>query len=518
MGKKFVVELRQFSVNLFIISCFSRYLTELIKKPKKKHFTHQKREVMKENPFREDREQIRELLLRYDNLIQGRSHSFLEEDAFEKIISYFQEKENLKKAIEVANYATQQYPYSSILLIKKADVLIGLHSYKNALSELDQAELLDKGNIELYILKTDAFLALDLQEKAVVLLEQAITLFQGEERIDLLFELADVYDDYEEFDKVFDCLKLILEEDPNNEEALYKICFWTDFTGRNEESIRLHQQISDNFPYNELAWFNLAAAYQGLKLYEKAIDAYQFAVAIDEKFDFAYRNMGDAYIRLRKYKEAIEALERVIELAKPEAVIYEAIGYCYDRLRNFAQARFHYRKAVHLNQGESKLYYKIACTYFNEKQWESCARQLDQALKIHRLKPDYNLLMGECKMQSGLVKEAIQYFSNVVRLRPHHTFGWEALIRCLFQAAFFEEALEQVNAAIQFTKQKPVFLFYKSSILFCLKKNKEALSQLERAMEKAPKLLKKLIELNPTILQNQQVVDILVKFKQRKSI
>ena len=62
---------------------------------------------------------------------------------------------------------------------------------------------------------------------------------------------------------------MILEEDPNNEEALYKICFWTDFTGRNEESIRLHQQIIDEYPYNELAWFNLAAAYQGIKLYEK---------------------------------------------------------------------------------------------------------------------------------------------------------------------------------------------------------------------------------------------------------
>jgi hypothetical protein len=54
------------------------------------------------------------------------------------------------------------------------------------------------------------------------LLEAALLQFEGEERLDLLFELADVYDDYEEFDKVFDCLKLILAEDPNNEEALYK--------------------------------------------------------------------------------------------------------------------------------------------------------------------------------------------------------------------------------------------------------------------------------------------------------
>ncbi|MEI9942665.1 MAG: hypothetical protein WDN26_00435 [Chitinophagaceae bacterium] len=154
---------------------------------------------------------------------------------------------------------------------------------------LDRASLFDNNDINVYILKTDAYLALDEQEKAVILLEEALHIFEGEEKIELLFELADVYDDYEEFDKVFDCLKMILELDPNNEEALYKICFWTDFTGRSEESIRLHQQIIDDFPYSELAWFNLAAAYQGLKLYEKAIDAYLYAVAIEEKFDYAYR-------------------------------------------------------------------------------------------------------------------------------------------------------------------------------------------------------------------------------------
>ena len=306
----------------------------------------------------------------------------------------------------------------------------------DALKILEQAELFDGGDINLYILKTDVLLALDQQEKAVELLEKALHSFDGEEKIELLFELADVYDDYEEFDKVFDCLKLILEQDPNNEEALYKICFWTDFTGRSEESIKLHQKIIDDFPYNELAWFNLAAAYQGLKLYEKAIDSYQYAITIDEKFDYAYRNMGDAYIRLRKFKEAIEALEKVLELSKPEDVIFEAIGHCYDRLHNYAQARFYYRKASHMNAEDSKIFYKIACTYYNEGQWESAIKQLDNALKIHRLQPEYNLLMGECKFQVGAFKEAIQYLSNVVRVRPKNSSGWEALIRCLYKAAF----------------------------------------------------------------------------------
>ena len=474
---------------------------------------------MKENnPYREDREQLRELLKQYENFKCGRSHSFIEEDAFEKIIDYYQEKENLVKAMEAAEIGSEQFPYSSLLLIKKADVLIANRRYQDALDVLEQASLLDGADINLYILKTDAYLALDQQEKAVVLLEEALSLFEGEERIELLFELADVYDDYEDFEKVFDCLKMVLESEPNNEEALYKICFWTDFTGRNEESIRLHQQIIDDYPYNELAWFNLAAAYQGLKLYEKAIDAYKYAITIEEKFDYAYRNMGDAFIRLRKYKEAIEALEKVHELAKPEDVIFEAIGHCYDRLKNFAQARIQYRKASHLRQEDSKLFYKIACTYFNEGHWESCIRQLDIAMKIHKLQPEYNLLAGECKMNLGMFKDAVQYFSNVVRVRPKNSAGWEALIRCLYKAEYFDEALEQAESALKVTSGKPLFLFYKAAVLFAVGKTKEGVLQLEDAMRQTPKLLKKFIELNPSILQNQMVVDVVARFKRNKSI
>jgi tetratricopeptide (TPR) repeat protein len=265
-----------------------------------------------------------------------------------------------------------------------------------------------------------------------------------------------------------------------------------------------------------LAWFNLGAAYQGLKLFEKAIDAYQYALVIDEKFDYAYRNIGDAYIRLRKYKEAIESLEKVLELSKPEEVIYEAIGHCYDRLRNYAQARFNYRKASHLNPEESKLFYKIACTYFNEGQWASASKQLETALKFNRQQYDYNLLMGECKLHLNHVKEAIQFFSNAVRFKPKNIAGWEALIRCLYRSEYYSEARQQTIIALDVTQGKPVFLFYLSAVLFALGKSKEAKLFLQKGMETSPKTLKKFIELNPRLLQNPGIVETIAQYKKGK--
>lgn len=473
---------------------------------------------MQEQPYREDKDELSELLRKYTNLRKGLSHSFLEEEDFEKIIDYYDDHDDLKRAIAAAETGLEYFPYSAQLLIKKADLFIATRKYAEALQLLEQASLFDASNINLYILKTDAFLALDEQQKAVLILEEALLLFSGDERIELLFELADVYDDYEEFDKVFDCLKLILEQEPNNEEALYKICFWTDFSGHYEESVRLHLKIIDDFPYNELAWFNLGAAYQGIKLYEKAIDAYQYAIVIDEKMDYAYRNMGDAYIRLRKYREAIETLEKVLELSRPEEVIYEAIGHCYHRLGKYAQARFNYRKASHMNPVDSKLQYKIALTYIHEGQWQSAMKPLEQALQAHRNVAEYNLALGECYMQQQKFREAIQYFGIVVRQKPKNVNGWESLIRCLYKAGHLQEAMQQCLSAMKLTENKPVFYFMYSMVLFGLSKNKEALFQLENGLTQSPKSVKKFIQLNPSILQNSQVVDMLARFKKGRKI
>lgn len=468
---------------------------------------------MKDNHYRQEREEMKELLRQYNNFKSGKKFNFIEEESFQRLIDYFDENDNLSSAIEAVNFAIEQFPYSSSLFIRKADILIATQKYYEGLALLEKAEVLDSKDINLYILKTDVFLALDFQEKAAALLEEAIVVFEGEDKIELLFELADVYDDYEDFEKVFNCLHLILEQDSTNEEALYKICFWADYTGRNEESIKIHQQIIDDYPYCQLAWFNLGAAYQGLKLYEKSIDAYKYAIAIDEKFDYAYRNMGDAYLRLRKYRDAIEALQKVLELSMPEDVIYEAIGHCFEKLKNPAQARFNYRKAVHLNSTESRLYYKIACTYMQESYWESAVKNLENAMNINRTQPEYHFAIAECFIQLDRIKDAVIHFTHFIKARPRNVKGWKELIKCLYDAEYYEEALEQIYNAQKNTDDKPLFFYYKSAVLYAMGKSKEALLQLQNGIQNAPGFIKHFIALDPSLLQHSSVSYLISSYK-----
>src|ERR1700741_3059328 len=125
---------------------------------------------MKENPFNDEQEDIDDLLGEYDNLRNGLAFSFLDEEAFERIVDYFFDQDKLSSATEAVNLALDYFPSSSVLMLKKADLLISSRKYQEALDTLAEAALYDSSDITLYILQTDAYLALDRQEKAVEVL------------------------------------------------------------------------------------------------------------------------------------------------------------------------------------------------------------------------------------------------------------------------------------------------------------------------------------------------------------
>jgi tetratricopeptide (TPR) repeat protein len=221
-------------------------------------------------------------------------------------------------------------------------------------------------------------------------------------------------------------------------------------------------------------------------------------------------------MRLKKYKEAIECLEKVLMLSMPESVIFEAIGHCYDKLNNHAQARFYYKKACHFDNDDAHLHYKIACTYMNQGLFKNAIKSLQNALNQHLMQPDYNLALGKCYFEMRDYDEAITYFGNVVRVRPKQLTGWIELLNCLYQAELFEEGIEYAMVAFENTDTKPIFLYYKAAFYFANAQSKEALIQLENALKLKPKLIKQFIEINPSILRNQFVVDLIARYKSSK--
>jgi protein involved in temperature-dependent protein secretion len=114
-------------------------------------------------------------------------------------------------------------------------------------------------------------------------------------------------------------------------------------------------------------------------------------------------------------------------------------------------------------------------------------------------------------------KEAAYYFGTVVKNKPKQIAGWEYLIKCLIASGQLQSALEQTELAYISTQGKILFIYYRSAILFMMKKSADGLLQLEMALSKSTKWLKKLLKFYPEIIQDNKVTDLIGQYKKAKN-
>lgn len=456
------------------------------------------------------------LLIEFHKLKNGDAHDLIQEEEFELLIDYFDSQNDRENAQLACDFATTLYPFSASLYLSKAEWLFNQKKYGQALKVMDQLRQIDPNNIEALFLESDIYIEQNRQEEAIALLEREVDQYSDQERSEILLEISEIYDELEEFDQVYETLKRILKENPEQEEALMRICFWAELTNKQEDSILLHQEITDEHPFNATAWYNLGVAYQGIDLFEKAIEAYDYCLAIDDKYEYAYRNQGDAFIQLKQFDKAIDVLETHLTLTKPEDIILEALGYCWEKQKQFAKARAYYRQASQLNPKDDQIFYKIGETYTKESQWEKAIKAYSVALHINKNNVTYCMALGNCLMELHSEKEALVCYLNAVQLRPDIKTTWLALVKAMYATNYLDEALAQLIIAEEHCGFKVEFVYYKAAVLLAKGKTKDAVLFLEQALSENPKKVSALKQIDAELLHHPAFADVLIQYKKGK--
>ncbi len=86
------------------------------------------------------------------------------------------------------------------------------------------------------------------------------------------------------------------------------------------------------------AFYQTGRYYQGQNRYDQAIEAYQKALAIDNKFVEARNGLGVIFSRQGKYNEAIEAFKLAIQQSPNATHLYSNMGYAYYLQGQYADA------------------------------------------------------------------------------------------------------------------------------------------------------------------------------------
>ena len=456
------------------------------------------------NPFG-DYQNVTDLVAHYEETEKKNASLFLDEASFEQLIDYYELNKRSDKASRVAELAIEQYPFSSYFLVKKAQFLFDARQFDQALEILQKAEALDLNDMQIQLLRADIYVWMEDFRKAIATIEYAMTLGDEHDLPDLYLELADVYEEWEKYNDVFECLKKALEYDPKSEEALNRMWFCVEFIEKYEESVEFHKRIIDQEPYSHIAWFNLGHAYAGLGEYEKAVESFDFVLAINEKSEYAYKDCADVLFRMENYRKAIEYYKGALEVARPSKEVYYNIGECHECLSEYAMARNYYRKSANLDPNFHPAFFRIGLCYRAEEKWSNALSSLERAYKLKDDDPDYIEMLADAYYELGDLDAAIELFAKAIDIRPESREGWLSLARTLLESGMYRDAFTVLDDACDQFDDAAEIIYVKSAYYFLVGNKKEALLNLEKALLIDYKLHPVVFEITPQMEKDAAV-------------
>jgi tetratricopeptide (TPR) repeat protein len=319
-------------------------------------------------------------LSKFESMLKTNKVLFFDSEEFEEIILHYLDMGKATLAKKALKLALEQHPKSTGLKLVQVEMLVYDDKLDQAEKLLNELYAIEPTNEEIFIQKANIYSKRDDHEKAVDFLKTALN--YTEDYADVYNLIGMEYLFMDNFELAKENFIKCLEEDFEDQSALYNVVYCFEFLDQNVEAIEYLKTYIDRNPYSEIAWHQTGRLYYGLKDYEKAANAFELSTYIDEEFVGAFMERGKALERLKRYEEAIESYNRTIELDDPTSYALLRIGKCYERLGNKVEALKYFNKTVHEDPLLDKGWIAITDFYVRQKNYQKALYYVNKALAI----------------------------------------------------------------------------------------------------------------------------------------
>ena len=425
---------------------------------------------------------ISKLVAEYEDALSKNKQYFFDQDKIEQVIEFYEAQRAYDQALEAVNISLVQFPYSSFLLVKKAQLLFELKMCSKALKYLEKAEIYDPSDSAIHFLRAEIYAYQKHFEKAIAILNEMKQDVDKEEYVDLLLQMADVYEDWENFDQLFETLAECIETEVESEEALNRINYITEITGNFERSINLHQRILEEHPFNVLAWYNISSAYSGMGLTEKAIDALEYTVALDPELDFAYRDLANLRMDIGLYDKALDAIEEFKELVGENEDSWLVEGRCMHDLKEYNEARKIYQKAIDKWQNNAFFHSLVAETYAAEGNWSLAKKSYQKAANSDNQNYEYWLSLAWTAFEDEDYETVEVAVNQCLEIEAERFDAYYLNAQTKFNCELFEQARSILDTGISANNNAIELIYAKAALLITMGKRKQGIELLQVAV------------------------------------
>ncbi len=392
-------------------------------------------------------EEAGELVERYEKYLSGRATGYFDVYEMERIVEYYLSYGRTKDSLNALELGQKLHPSSSLLDVKRAKIYLATGDTNKAYRIL--TNLIEDSDPEVIYLKVEALAKLERSQEAFDL---AMTLIDSEkDEIDwLCVDIAMVFMGESEFDFALRILKIGETFNPSNTDLLFDLAFCHEQTAGYTEAQDVYQRIIKIDSFIGEAWFNLGQIYFMQNEFEKAIEAYDYAIVINEKDTISLIQKAHSHFQLDHWKEALEDYLAYSETVSEKWQVWLFIAECYEKLENFARALYYYKLSYNELPENYEALIGIAICLLETEMFEESLEYIDKAMKVSDELADAWVYLAEAKVGLNNLTEALEAYQHAISIDPNQPDTLVAMANIYMDFADFPTALKYYQLAYSF--------------------------------------------------------------------
>jgi len=182
-----------------------------------------------------------------------------------------------------------------------------------------------------------------------------------------------------------------------------------------------------------------------------AIAAFEKALEIDPKFDYAWNNLGATLNDLGRYTEAIAALEKALEIDPKFHGAWNGLGNALNNLGRNTEAIAAFNKALEIDPKSHIVWNNLGATLNDLGRYTEAIAAYEKALEIDPKYVDAWNGLGNALGDLGRNTEAIAAFEKVLEIDPKYHYAWHGLGNALKDLGHYTEAIAAYEKALEIT-------------------------------------------------------------------
>lgn len=394
--------------------------------------------------------ELQELAEQYEAAKAENKTFYLDADDFADLADWYAIHGKYQIATEVVECGLELHPDNTALLVEQAYLYMDTQKKDKAQQIIEQIS--EDYSSEVKVLKANLLLS----EGKIGEAELLLNTIEDKEDLANIVDVSYMYIDMGYPEKALTWIERGLQHYAEEEAyiAVTADCFFAK--GMIEKASFFYNKLIDKNPYSAPYWFGLARCYFEQQMFDKAIEACDYATVADEEFADAYLMKGHAFYQLGNeesamenyilaekhkaispdflhmfiglnkisvgnWKEGYEHLEQAIESRSADCPtlpsLYANAALCLHKMGKKRKAHQYCKKARDLNPEEIDAYLIEGRIYMEEDKFDKAVTQWALALEHAPYADTWNEI-GTYSMEIGEMSYAKLAFERVKELEP----------------------------------------------------------------------------------------------------